>query len=75
MPLVAAKQGERLEIKDFVGGSKARMRLLTMGLRLGDQINVLTNIGRGQLVVAVGHKRYVLGRGLAKKILAEPIKN
>lgn len=75
MPLVTAKQGERLEIKDFVGGSRARMRLLTMGLRLGDQVNVLTNIGRGQLVVAIDHKRYVLGRGLAKKILAEPIKN
>ena len=75
MPLVNAKQGERLEIKDFNGGTGARMRLLTMGLRLGDKVDVLTNLGKGQLVVAIGHKRYVLGRGLAKKILAEPIKN
>lgn len=75
MPLVSAKQGERLEIKDFAGGSNARMRLLTMGLRIGDKIDVITNLGKGQLVVAVDYKRYGLGRGLAKKILVEPIKS
>jgi len=74
MPLVSAKQGERLEIKDFTGGAKARMRLSTMGLRVGDKIDVVTNLGEGQLVVAVDYKRYVLGRGLARKILVEPIK-
>lgn len=75
MPLVSAKQGERLEIKDFAGGAKARMRLSTMGLRVGDKIDVITNLGKGQLIVAVDYKRYVLGRGLAKKILVEPIKS
>jgi Fur family ferric uptake transcriptional regulator len=75
MPLVSAKQGERLEIKDFTGGSKARMRLSTMGLRVGDKLDVVTNLNKGQLVVAVDYKRYVLGRGLAKKILVEPIKS
>ena len=40
MPLVMAKQGERLIIKDITGGSGGRMRLLTMGLRLGDEIEV-----------------------------------
>ena len=74
MPLVSAKQGERLEIKDFVGGANARMRLLTLGLRVGDKIDVLTNLSKGQVVVAVDYKRYALGRGLAKKILVEPIK-
>lgn len=73
--LVMAKQGERLKIKDFTGGSKARMRLLTMGLRLGDEIHVITNLNKGQLAIAVDQKRYVLGRGLAQKILVEPIKN
>ena len=75
MPLVGAKQGERLEIKDFTGGAKARMRLSTMGLRVGDKLDVLTNLNKGQLVVAVDYKRYVLGRGLANKILVEPIKS
>jgi Fur family ferric uptake transcriptional regulator len=45
------------------------MRLLTMGLRLGDELEVITNQNHGQLVIAADCKRYVLGRGLAQKIL------
>ena len=74
MPLIHAKQGERLEIKEFTGGASARMRLLSIGLRVGDKIDIITNINKGQMVVAVGHNRYVLGRGLAKKILVEPVR-
>ena len=74
MPLAIAKQGEKLEIKDFSGGSKSRMRLLTMGLRIGDRIEVVTNQNQGQLVIAVDYKRFVLGRGLAQKVLVEPVK-
>lgn len=72
MPLVMAKQGEQLVIKDFIGGSGAHMRLMSMGLRPGDKIDVVTNMGAGQLVIAIDCKRYALGRGLAKKILVEP---
>ena len=72
MPLAAAKQGERLVIKEIMGGSGARMRLLTMGLRIGDKIEVITNSSQGQLAVAVELKRFVLGRGLAEKIMVEP---
>ena len=75
MPLVNARQGERFEIKDFIGGATARMRLLSMGLRIGDKIDVITNLDSGQLVVAIDYNRYALGRGLAKKILVEPIKS
>ena len=69
-----AKQGERLVIKEILGGASVRMRLLTMGLRQEDQIDVVTNFSRGQLVIAVEGKRYVLGRGLAQKILVQPNK-
>jgi len=73
MPLAAARQGERLIIKEIMGGAGARMRLLTMGLRIGDKIEVITNSSQGQLAVAVEQKRYVLGRGLAEKIIVEPL--
>jgi len=72
MPLVMAKPGERLIIKDITGGSGARMRLLSMGLRLKDEIEIVTNPKQGQLVVAVDLKRFVLGRGLAQKIMVQP---
>ncbi|KPJ78513.1 MAG: Fur family transcriptional regulator [Deltaproteobacteria bacterium SG8_13] len=69
--LNAAKQGERLVIKEINGGSGARMRLMTMGLRIGDKVEVITNQNRGQMVIAVDFKRFVLGKGLAEKILVE----
>ncbi|MBW2250368.1 MAG: ferrous iron transport protein A, partial [Deltaproteobacteria bacterium] len=47
-------------------------RLLSMGLRLKDEIEIVTNPKQGQLVVAVDFKRFVLGRGLAQKIMVQP---
>ncbi len=69
-----AKAGERLIIKAFSGGAKARLRLLTMGLRIGDCIEVINNVQHGQLVIALDFKRLVLGRGLAEKIQVAPIR-
>lgn len=69
--LNAAKQGEHLVIREITGGSGARMRLLTIGLRVGDKVEVITNQNRGQMVIAVDFKRFVLGKGLAEKILVE----
>ena len=72
MPLVAARPGERLIIQEFCGGSRARMRLLTMGLRPGDPIEVITSLQEGQIAIAADNRRFVLGRGLAQKILVQP---
>jgi len=71
MPLILAKPGERLVIKEINSGANAKMRLLTMGLRKGDKIEVISNNGHRQMAVAVDLKRYVLGRGLAEKITVE----
>jgi len=71
MPLTLAKPGERLVIKEISGGSGAKMRLLTMGLRTDDKIEVITNNSQGHLAIAADLKRYVLGRGLAEKIMVE----
>lgn len=71
MPLVLAKPGERLVIRELIGGNAARVRLMSMGLRVEDQIEILTNSGKGQMVVVAGDQRYVLGRGLAQKIIVE----
>ena len=73
MPLLSAKQGERVIIKDFIGGNKSRLRLLSMGLRIGDELEVVTNHGQGQLVVAVDFQRYVFGRGMSQKIIVRQV--
>ena len=75
MPLIMAKAGERLVLKEFSGGVSARSRLLSMGLRIGDEIEVITNNSQGQMAIAADFKRYVIGQGLAQKILVEPIKH
>ena len=69
IPLMAARQGERLIIKNFTGGAGSRMRLMSMGLRVGDEVDIITNLNQGQLVIAVENKRLVMGRGLAEKIM------
>ncbi|MBW2612365.1 MAG: transcriptional repressor [Deltaproteobacteria bacterium] len=69
IPLMAARQGERLIIKNFTGGAGSRMRLMSMGLRVGDEVDIITNLNQGQLVIAVENKRLVMGRGLAEKII------
>jgi len=73
IPLAAAKKGEQLQIKQFTGGAKARMRLMSMGLRVGDRIDVISSLNQGQLVIALDYKRLVLGKGLAQKITVQSI--
>ncbi len=71
LPLSDAPKGERLVIARLDGGPMARARLMAMGLRMGDEVDVITNSGQGQLVVGVDYKRIVLGRGLARKLMVQ----
>ncbi len=64
-----ASSGERLVVSGFIGGKKALLRLLSVGLRIGDEVEIISNSGRGQLVIALGYKRLVLCREFANKIL------
>lgn len=73
MALTAARAGERVRIRQITGGSGARQHLLGMGLRIGDELEVISNNGQGQLAVAADFRRYVLGRGLAQKIVVEGV--
>ena len=71
LPLALGKQGEDLTIQEILGGSTLQMRLVAMGMRVGDVLRVITNNGKGRIVVAVDQKRYVLGREMARKILVQ----
>lgn len=72
MPLSFAQEGELGIVGEFMGGANAQLRLATLGLRKGDEVEVVTNSGSGQLVVAVNGTRLALGRGIAKKIMVKP---
>jgi Fur family ferric uptake transcriptional regulator len=73
MPLARAKPGENVIIRDFTGGRGSRMRLVTMGLRVGDKIQIINNLSQGQLAVAMEFNRLIIGSGMAQKILVEPV--
>ncbi|MCP4114649.1 MAG: Fur family transcriptional regulator [Desulfobacteraceae bacterium] len=73
VPLSRTKQGEFLVIKGFEGGKKAQMRLTSMGLRVGDIIEVISTQAGGQLVIALDDNRFVIGRGLAMKVRVEHV--
>jgi Fur family ferric uptake transcriptional regulator len=69
LPLLLAKTGERVVIKEMTGGTIARARLAAMGLRPGDEIEIIKNDGQGRLILAHGNTRLALGKGVASKIL------
>ena len=69
MPLAMAKSGEKLIITDIMGGTHARDRLTSLGLRRGDSLEVINNNGLGRLIVGHGTTRMALGRGMAQKIM------
>jgi Fur family transcriptional regulator, ferric uptake regulator len=73
IPLSNAKPGERLVIKEFGGGKMSQMRLISMGLRQGEKVDVITSAHQGQVVIAIGYNRLSIGQGLARKVLVKPV--
>jgi Fur family ferric uptake transcriptional regulator len=69
MPLAVAKPGEKIVIKDMMGGREARARLASMGLRTGDRLEIINNNGLGRLIIGHGSTRLAMGRGIAQKIM------
>jgi Fe2+ transport system protein FeoA len=51
------------------------MHLLHMGIRIGDEIEVVSNAGNGQLVIACSGNRYVLGNCSSRRLLVERLPN
>ena len=69
MPLTMAKEGERVAIREIAGGRRKQARLTDMGLRPGDFIEIINNVGRGRIILARGPIRLAIGRGIAEKIM------
>ncbi len=72
IPLAIARRGEKLIIKEMLGVRTARTRLASLGLRPGDEIEIINNTGRGRIILGRGQTRLAIGRGIAQKIMASP---
>ncbi|MBN1572354.1 MAG: transcriptional repressor [Deltaproteobacteria bacterium] len=63
-----ANPGERVRIERFMGGHRLKNRLLSMGLSVGKEVEVL-NAGRpGPTIIAVDGSRIALGHMLSRKV-------
>ena len=69
MPLAMARPGETVVVREIGGGRAGRARLAAMGLRPGEVVEVITNSGRGRLILGHGYSRLALGRGAANKTM------
>jgi len=71
MPLFIVRKGERVKIKTVHGGHGLQAKLSAMGLVPGMEVEVVSNDRGGPLVVKIMESRFMLGRGMAHKILVE----
>lgn len=60
-------------MKQLEAGRQMQLRISSMGLKIGDEIEVMSNGFGGQVVVASGDSRLVIGSGMAQKIWVEPV--
>lgn len=84
MPLGLLSTGETAEVLEIRGGDFAKnccdptsnacacnhaCRIEDMGLRTGKTIEMLSNEGRGALLIKIDETRIALGRGMAMKVM------
>ena len=67
------KQGEKVVVVNFEGGQNISERLSSMGIRKGATIEIVSSQAGGQIVAAVEESRFVIGRGMATKVLVQSI--
>jgi Fur family ferric uptake transcriptional regulator len=72
VPLHKAKTGEKLIVNSVISGKNMQVRLSSMGLKTGDMIEVVSSGFGGQVVIAAGDNRMVVGKGMAEKIMVQP---
>jgi ferrous iron transport protein A len=72
IPLDAPQVGQRLRLARIDGDDQLRRRLLSLGLAIGGEVELVQRRGGG-VVLAHGGNRVALGHGVAQKILVEVI--
>jgi ferrous iron transport protein A len=64
--------GKKVRLVEVAGGRQMARRLLSLGLSLGAEIEILHHRGSGVVVARQGN-RVALGKGIAEKVLAEAL--
>lgn len=72
-PLRLASEGERVRITSLVGGKSFRDRLISMGLNVDSEIQIVQNREGGKMLIGIEDTRLFLGGGMAQKITVVPV--
>ena len=75
IPLDRANTGEMVKIVEVEGGRKINMRLSAMGIKVGEHLEIVSTRPGAQAVVAVGDSRFIIGKGMANKVMVQPIQS
>ncbi len=73
LPLALAGVGERIRIISLRGGRGFNDKLVSMGLKVGDEIKVIHRRPGGAVLIAKDGIRYAPGVVMAQKILVAEI--
>jgi Fe2+ transport system protein FeoA len=74
-PLALAQSGERVRIKEIQAGRRFCSRLHAMGLTENTEVEVVSNYGRGPVLIMKDNFRLAIGWGMAQKIMVESVDN
>jgi Fe2+ transport system protein FeoA len=69
IPLALAYPGQKVRVVSIVAGRDLRQRLISMGLNVGSEIEVIKSGAPGPFLIAVKETRLAIGRGIAYKIM------
>ncbi len=69
VPLALLKEGGKGIVREIRGGRGAYVKLQEMGITKGKEIEVLRS--SGALLVSVNGSKFVVGRGLAMKVMVD----
>jgi ferrous iron transport protein A len=73
LPLSRIQPGKLVQIVDLDAGRELWTRLESMGVFPCAEVTVLANHNHGPLLLALGDSRIMLGRGMADKVIVQPI--
>ncbi|MBN2483936.1 MAG: ferrous iron transport protein A [Candidatus Omnitrophica bacterium] len=76
MNLTGVKEGQKMKVTDIEGGEGLMRRLENLGIRKGAVIvKVTAQSYSGPVIVKIGHTQVALGRGMAQKVMVEPVES
>jgi len=73
MLLTFAVPGREYRVVSLMGGRGFNRKLFEMGIKPGSTIRVIINSGKGPILIGVNNLRFALGKGMASKIIVNPI--